>query len=153
MEWWEIAKQLREALPMGQTEFGRSLKPKLSPQRITDMEAGRYPNPSLRTLRRLAKGLNTSVAVLIGEVEPNANKIYTRDLLRPATVLQLSGSLPTKEGAHNDADLAVAVPGLDRLREELQHLQGRILITLADLDAVAPRQHETKDKTDTAGDS
>jgi len=161
MEWWEIVRDRRIAKfgdhHGSKTAFANAVGVSIS--RISDIENGTRKNPSLKTLRRLAFALELTVAQVIGdeliylpEEDLSANKNNTRDLLRPATVLQLTGSLPTKEGAHNAA-LSVVVPDIDRIRNELQVAYEQIGSALADLNALAPHKQQRHPKADTAGDS
>jgi transcriptional regulator with XRE-family HTH domain len=63
--WWARAKARREALKISGVELAARLR--VSNQRVSDWEAGRYPNPRIDTLAKLAAALGVRVDDLVGD--------------------------------------------------------------------------------------
>ncbi len=67
----ERLKQLREMRGWNLSELAR--RSDISHSMILLMESGKRPNPSLDTVRKLAKGLEVSIGMLAGEEVKAAN--------------------------------------------------------------------------------
>jgi DNA-binding XRE family transcriptional regulator len=68
MEWWDRVRELRAEHGMTGKELGEAVG--VSPQRVSDVENGRYPNVELYTLERYAEALRTTVGFLVAGFDP-----------------------------------------------------------------------------------
>jgi transcriptional regulator with XRE-family HTH domain len=68
MEWWDRVRELRAEHGMTGKELGEAVG--VSPQRVSDVENGRYPNVELYTLERYAVALRTTVGFLVAGRDP-----------------------------------------------------------------------------------
>jgi transcriptional regulator with XRE-family HTH domain len=93
VEWWKHMKALRLRLGVKGTEL--SERSGLSPQRISDLEAGRYPSPELDTLLSVCRGLGVSLDELI----PQDSRLTepANDLGWQPTDVQTSDEVPRYE--------------------------------------------------------
>lgn len=73
--WWKRAKQRREALGLSGVELATRVG--VSPQRVSDWEAGRYPNPRMDTLARLAGALECRIADLLIDHDSSRTRSVT----------------------------------------------------------------------------
>lgn len=76
MEWWQRVKLIRELRHPRSGAFAREIG--ITPQRMSDIEAGRHKNPSLKTLRKLANGFGMTISEVVGETRTSANIFDTR---------------------------------------------------------------------------
>jgi transcriptional regulator with XRE-family HTH domain len=140
MEWWERVSARRKNLGMTGRDLGDAVG--VSPQRISDVEAGRYRNPELLTLTRMADALHTTVSFLLDGID--------RDLLRHSEAISsaLGSAVPHLEGTDRAGqptssrtpvdilpEIADAVVGFAELAERASEWSNRLadLVTASQL--------------------
>jgi transcriptional regulator with XRE-family HTH domain len=96
MEWWDRVRELRAEHGLTGKELGEAVG--VSPQRVSDVENGRYPNVELYTLERYAQALRTTVGFLVAGIDPTR---HTQEIPSHAGT-----GLPHLEGTDHVGSLA-----------------------------------------------
>lgn len=141
VEWWKRMKALR--LERGLKGTVLSERTGLSPQRISDLEAGRYPSPELDTLLAVCQGLGITIGELIDGGPRLTETIEVTDLPCPTPPLQIPGEVST------DDQSVVAADGSPQREQFLERIRAlglelaQIADQLEDFDLSATRQPDT----------
>lgn len=93
--WWAKAKMRREELHLSGVELGRMLG--VENTRISDWEAGRYPNPSIKTMLKISRALNIGLDELFENHVPSRNYPVTSGTEDVSSDVQT----PSERGAHD----------------------------------------------------
>jgi transcriptional regulator with XRE-family HTH domain len=130
MEWWDRVRELRAEHGLTGKELGEAVG--VSPQRVSDVENGRYPNVELYTLERYAEALRTTVGFLVAGSDPLGHRQHiSSDAGTDVPHSEGTGHVGSLAPPRTPDDVVAELAAASEAFSQLAHLAGEWSVRIA----------------------